>query len=381
MPVQDAIRAAAAACAACLAALAPMPAAAAAACAWQGDAPLPAVAATQQRLAADYLAAYPHADFVATVVDGTRTSHLVCGTGITPRTRFEIGSLSKVVTALVLAGAVTEKRVSLDDDVRKYLPPAVAAAPAFAGEPVTLLYLANMTSGLPEDLPARAQPAGTAAQAWQRQAVLEAYTRGDFFRDLREARLQHPPGNDPSHSNVASILLGNLLEDAYQLPYRELVAAQVERPAGMSGAADADAPSLDVRGEAMPRLARVEYNLPAGGLAYTPEDLGRFMHYVIASPSPAVALSLQPTWKTLDGSAAITLGWIWRKTSAAGPHYQASGGTFGFTSHADLYRSCGIGVAFVQNAGDDASQPRLATLADGFAAAIVDGDHRACATR
>jgi CubicO group peptidase (beta-lactamase class C family) len=121
------------------------------------------------------------------------------------------------------------------------------------------------------------------------------------------------------------------------------------------------------------------YNLPAGGLAYTPEDLGRFMRYLIASPSRAVELSLAPTWKTLDGSAAISLGWIWRRSGAAGPHFQTSGGTFGFTSHTDLYRQCGIGIAFVQNAGDDASQQALAALSEGFAAALVADGHRACA--
>ena len=367
-----------AACAACLAATASMQAVAATTCAWQGDALPPAVAATQERLVADYLAGYPRADFVATVVDGPRVSHLACGAA-TPRTRFEIGSLSKIFTGLVLADAVAGKRVALDDDVRKYLPEGFATL-AFDGKPVTLLHLANMTSGLPDNLPERKAPAVTAAQAWQRQAVLEAYGRADFFRDLRGVRIQHAPGNDPSHSNVASILLGYVLEDVYKRPYRELVAELVERPAGMRGDATAEASSRNMEGEAMPRLSRAAYNLPAGGLAYTPEDLGRFVRYVIASPSRAVELSLAPTWKTLDGSAAISLGWIWRRSGAAGPHFQTSGGTFGFTSHTDVYRQCGIGIAFVQNAGDDATQQKLGALAEGFAAAIVAGDRRACAT-
>ncbi len=365
------------ACAACLGAATSMQAVAATKCAWQGHPLPPAVAATQERLVAGYLAGYPHADFVATIVDGPRTAHLACGAA-TPRTRFEVGSLSKVFTDLVLADAVAGKRMALDDDVRKYLPEGFASL-AFEGKPVTLLHLANMTSGLPDNLPARMEPAVTAAQAWEREATLEAYGRDDFFRDLRGARVEHAPGNDPSHSNVASILLGYVLEDVYRRPYRTLVADLVEGPAGMLGDAVADAPSRNKAGEAMPRLSGAAYNLPAGGLAYTPEDLGRFMRYLIASPSRAVELSLAPTWTTLDGSAAISLGWIWRRSGTAGPHFQTSGGTFGFTSHTDLYRQCGIGIAFVQNAGDDASQQALAALSEGFAAALVADGHRACA--
>ncbi len=67
-------------------------------------------------------------------------------------TRYEIGSIAKTMTALLLARAVIAGKARLDDDVRKYLDGAYPRL-ELEGEPVRLLHLANMTSGLPDNLP------------------------------------------------------------------------------------------------------------------------------------------------------------------------------------------------------------------------------------
>jgi serine-type D-Ala-D-Ala carboxypeptidase/endopeptidase len=350
-------------------------------CRWDGDSLPGPVAAAQQKSVESYLADRAVTDLVVTIVEGGRTTYLLCAASgtprVTPATRFEVGSLSKVFTGLLLAQAVTDKRVQLDDDVRTFLPDGYDGL-AFDGKPVTLRHLSNMTSGLPDDLPARTQPAVTAQEIWRRYAVLEAYGRDAFFRDLKASRIGAEPGQNPSHSNVASILLGYILEDIYGTAYRDLVAKTVEAPAGMTGSAQSEAKSVNAQGEAMPRLSEVEYAVAAGGLSYTPRDLAQFMRYLTSNTSAAVDLSLRPTWKTLDGEAAVTLGWIWRRSGAAGPHFQTSGGTYAFASYTDIYKACRIGLSFVQNGTDDESQKQLAGLADGFAAALVKHSGRVC---
>lgn len=349
-------------------------------CRWEGDMPAPAAMAQQERVET-YLADRAVTDLVVTIVDGDRTAYLVCAASgpprVTTQTRFEVGSLGKIFTDLLLAQAVVDKRAGLDDDVRKFLPEGYDGL-ALKGKPVTLRHLANMTSALPDDLPARTRPAVTAEEIWQRYAVLEAYNRDAFFRDLKTSQVSGEPGQNPSHSNVASILLGYVLEDIYRTPYRDLVTKMVEAPAGMTNSAQGEADSVNVHGEVMPRLPKLEYAVAAGGLSYTPRDLARFMRYVISSPSPAVELSLQPTWRTLDGNAAVTLGWIWRRQGAAGPHFQTSGGTYAFASYTDIYKACGIGLSFVQNGTDDNSHTQLPLLADGFAAAWATQGGKAC---
>jgi serine-type D-Ala-D-Ala carboxypeptidase/endopeptidase len=63
-------------------------------------------------------------------------------------TAFEIGSITKVFTALLLADMVSRHEVKLTDPVANYLPPEGRPQP-FDGKPFTFLDLATYTSGLP----------------------------------------------------------------------------------------------------------------------------------------------------------------------------------------------------------------------------------------
>ena len=63
-------------------------------------------------------------------------------------TIFEIGSISKVFTSMLLADMVDRKEVALADAAAKYLPEHVRM-PERSGKPITLLDLSTHTSGLP----------------------------------------------------------------------------------------------------------------------------------------------------------------------------------------------------------------------------------------
>jgi CubicO group peptidase (beta-lactamase class C family) len=63
-------------------------------------------------------------------------------------TIFEIGSISKVFTSLLLAEMVNRKEVALDDPAAKYLPEHVKM-PSESGKSITLLDLSTHSSGLP----------------------------------------------------------------------------------------------------------------------------------------------------------------------------------------------------------------------------------------
>jgi serine-type D-Ala-D-Ala carboxypeptidase/endopeptidase len=64
------------------------------------------------------------------------------------QTIFEIGSISKVFTALLLADMVERGKLNMDDPVGKYLPETVTV-PAYDGKQITLADLVTHTSGLP----------------------------------------------------------------------------------------------------------------------------------------------------------------------------------------------------------------------------------------
>lgn len=75
-------------------------------------------------------------------------------------TRFEIGSVTKVLTGLLLAELANRGVVHLDDPIDAHLPAAVASPPSEGG-PITLRHLATHTSGLPR-LPTNLMPADLA---------------------------------------------------------------------------------------------------------------------------------------------------------------------------------------------------------------------------
>src|SRR5438105_15552679 len=92
---------------------------------------------------------------VAALLDGDRRSVTAYGQSDSLNNRpldadtvFEIGSITKVFTALLFADMVVRGEVAPDDPAAKFLPGSIRM-PDFEGAPITLLDLATYTSGLP----------------------------------------------------------------------------------------------------------------------------------------------------------------------------------------------------------------------------------------
>jgi CubicO group peptidase (beta-lactamase class C family) len=87
-----------------------------------------------------------------TITYGTAGARKKDGPAVDKDTLFEIGSITKVFTGILLADSVLKGRASLEDPIPKHLPKDLLA-PDSALNQVTLLDLATHTSGLPR-LPA-----------------------------------------------------------------------------------------------------------------------------------------------------------------------------------------------------------------------------------
>lgn len=74
--------------------------------------------------------------------NGTKPGH---------ETIFEIASITKTYTGLLLAKAVTDKKVKLDDDIRTYFGPDSYQNLQYLNQPITLRHLATHKSALPQD--------------------------------------------------------------------------------------------------------------------------------------------------------------------------------------------------------------------------------------
>ncbi|HLY27198.1 MAG TPA: serine hydrolase, partial [Aggregatilineales bacterium] len=127
-------------------------------------------------------------------------------------TLFEIGSETKVFTATLLAFAVKEGKVKLDDPIQKYLPTGVTA-PVFKGKNITLLDLATHRSGFPD------QPDNKPSDE------LKPYTVQDMYDWLSNYKLTYAPGSQWLYSNIGFGLMGTILSRVYVKTYDELITA------------------------------------------------------------------------------------------------------------------------------------------------------------
>lgn len=141
--------------------------------------------------------------------------------GIAPeKVIFEIGSITKVFTGLLLAEAVVEHKVSLDDPISRYLPDTVAMDPSTAA--ITLAQLSTHTSGLPR-LPDNLQPK-------DRLDPYADYTVEELYAFLRSYKPKDPQPYPFEYSNLGAGLLGHILGLVYHQSYAELVAAKISQP-------------------------------------------------------------------------------------------------------------------------------------------------------
>lgn len=280
---------------------------------------------------------------------------------------FEIGSLSKLLTGSLLAVAVEAGKVSLDDDVRRYLPPGYANLRWSDGTPVTLGQLVATISGLPDYLP---DPAPLARVPTDRQlavaaSMLARYSDADFLRDLRSVTLVARPGTAARHSNVAAQLLGLILSRVYGKPFAELLNEQVERPAGMgAGTIVASGPNAVVGRDTDHRPAPFFTGpsvSPAGGLRYSARDMARFIRLHL-SDAAAVRLSHRTLASGPDGDVAFT--WLVSEPRPGVRRLRLTGSTFGFSSYIEVYPELGYGIALLANQGGGDVQDELKAMAE-----------------
>lgn len=188
---------------------------------------------------------------------------------------FEIGSVTKVFTALLLADMVERKEVALAEPVARLLPSL--ALPAHGGQPITLIDLATHTSGLP----------------FMADPPLEVF--------LAHAQLS---GTTWSYSNLGYWLLGRAMESAGGADYETLLRSRVLRPLAMKHTA-VTASILEV-----PLYSQMA---AAGGLVSTTNDLLTFLETVVhlrrSTLDPAIALTVR-TRRPISAERQQALGWV-----------------------------------------------------------------------
>ena len=157
--------------------------------------------------------------------------------GVKADSVFEIGSITKTFTGLVLAQMVEQKKVTLDEPVRELLPKGTVAQPA--GKEITLLDLSAQRSGLPR-MPDNFHPK-------DEQNPYADYDAKALYAWLASHGVALPDKLAFGYSNLGVGLLGQALANRAGSSYEALVKKEVLDPLGMHDTAVKLTPALAKR--------------------------------------------------------------------------------------------------------------------------------------
>jgi D-alanyl-D-alanine-carboxypeptidase/D-alanyl-D-alanine-endopeptidase len=212
-----------------------------------------------------------------------------------------------------------------------------------------------------------------------RMRVLEKYTRAEFLRQLHLLKPKRPPGADPAHSNVASMLLGVVLEKNYGEPYETILAHEIEKPLKMGNGA-APSSKLLAQGYTRDNEELPPFSAPmqfaSGSLRYSTQDLLRYASWQVVERDASVKLAHQPTWQSQDRTQGVAFYWI-IGNSPQGRRLRYSGGTSGFASMCDLYPDAGIAIVLLSNKAADGAQDSLRALSANIVELVAPAELKA----
>ncbi|QDQ28739.1 serine hydrolase [Chitinimonas arctica] len=266
---------------------------------------------------------------------------------------FELASCSKAVTGLLIAVLEGEGKLSRDDAVTRWLP-ELAANPKSGYGKVTLGHLLSHTSGISEHTLDLLRPAGSADALSQLPTL------------LKDVPLAHPVGSKEEYATLNYSLLGLVAERAAGKPFAALLREKVFLPLGMPQTfVDGDPVGAQVSriagykigfGSARPYPApRYRQNTPAGYVVSTPEDMGRWLQFLLR-PVPAGDAGLAGLYAARErakqphaaaGAAGYAYGWDvepGQTTSWSHPGQNPDGGAY-----VAFDPQTGVGVALLGN--------------------------------
>ncbi len=143
------------------------------------------------------------------------------------KTMFEIGSITKVFTACLLADMAAAGEVNLTDPVQKFLPESVRV-PVYDGQEITLQHLATHTSSLPR------LPDNLDATVQDESNPYANYTIEDLYAFLSRCQLRRPIGSRVEYSNLGMGLLGHVLALKAGKSFEELIRTRIREPLGLN---------------------------------------------------------------------------------------------------------------------------------------------------
>ena len=250
---------------------------------------------------------------------------------IGPDVAFEIGSVTKTMTGILLADLIAKGEASLDDPLAGHLPEGTVV-PDYEGQPILLRHVVTHTSGLPR-LPSRLELTNP-------EDPYASFQDDALLASLQDVTLAQAPGEVFEYSNFASMLLSLVVARHAGMDFESLLDEKLLTPLGMENTWVANRP--DGLRVAAGHLPNGEETAPwtftgsmggVGGVRSTLDDMVRYAKAQLGGAQgtigEAIALAQEPVETAADQAMAIQ--WLLMPIGGRLVHVH-DGGTGGFSS-------------------------------------------------
>ena len=274
---------------------------------------------------------------------------IAVGSGVRPNasTVWEIGSITKTFTAMLLAIYVQRGVVQYNDPLQKYVPDWVKV-PSYGGREIRLIDLATHTSGLPKD-PHLGE---------RRQLSVD-----EMYRMTSAYQLTRAPGERFEYSNWGFALLAHALERAAGQNYQQLVESEICVPLGLVDTRielTPDEQARQAQGYGPGGMPKPHDNPTwpafngAGALRSTMEDMMRYLGFNLGQMNTPLSALLPDLQRPLHagGMPGTSVGLAWQMFRMGGtPNVVIwkNGAASGFFSYIGFVRNTGTGVVVIAN--------------------------------
>jgi CubicO group peptidase (beta-lactamase class C family) len=268
---------------------------------------------------------------------------------------FEIGSITKAFTGVLLADMVSRGEVSLDDGLSRHLP---GPRPAWRHREPTLLELATHRSALPNTPKGMSRRELAYSLGLGTRDPWAAVSRDGYQALVERESPRHAPGGRVRYSSMAVGLLGDALAARAGTPYDQLLAERVLEPLGMNATAVRVAPPWSKnllaghsrRGQPRPPIE--DFMPAAGSLRSSADDMLRFLAACLRPPAdppgPALTLAQRPHAR-IGKRLEIGLCWMISNVPRHPKVVWHNGGTWGFRSFAGFAPQQGTSAVVMSN--------------------------------
>lgn len=292
---------------------------------------------------------------------------------------YEIGSVTKVFTSLLLSDMVVRHEVSLTDPVQTYLP-AGTRVPERGGRAITFVDIATHTSGLPR-MPANFHPKD------ERNPYFD-YPSELAVQFLSSYQLTRDIGASYEYSNFAVALMGQALAQRVGTDYETALRQRILDPLQMTSTAITLSPELQARlvhghDAAMKEVPNwdLQWFAPAGALRSSTNDLltflGAMLGYRKTSLAPAMAGMLDVRRPASMPGLQVALAWNVRELHGRSLvwHSGATGGYSSFIGYDPTVRAAVVVLSNAQT-GAGVDDIGLHLLDEATALHVPAGAHK-----